>query len=279
MTTSKLSVGQVRAVLGRFSSDEHGTFMQGAFADYPSDVGLGFRMGRFRSPADRIARNLMHASDDLWNVGVILHRLEWTRAECLRGNLPVGTWSRFAEVDIEHFHVEIRSALDYLAKAIVAAAPKPGQTPDGSFNKLGNWIKRDANNRVKIGEQLAALVEAAPWFPSVRGIRNATVHDGARTAVFHNPEEGISFQVHSEGFRNLINEPVLMFNANVVDFQLYAALLITDLLSYLDRVAETLCGPLVGRQTFNAKLYSSGFPIYLAWASRLLLALERDASS
>ncbi|MGZ5127184.1 MAG: hypothetical protein ACXWC1_30795 [Burkholderiales bacterium] len=275
------NIERVRAVLSGFITDEHGIALRGPIVDYPYDVARDVRLGKLGKSGERVARNLNHARRDLGNITTLLNRLEWTRAECLKGHLPVGSWAAFAELDVEHFHVEMRSALDYVAKAIGAAAGKSGQVRDGSFNKLSKWIEGDKKNRRRLGEDLAALVDEAPWFPSVKGIRDAIVHNGANSAVFFQPEEGISFQVHGDQFTNLVRVgPELLVNPNVVDFQLYSAWLITELISYLGRVAAVLGARVPGNKiSSNTRYYCSGFRHFIAWSNRLIAVLERPSPS
>jgi len=169
-------------------------------------------------------------------------RLAWQKDLYTQGHLDMVLWITFAASDIEHFHVEFRSLFDYLAKAIRNISDRPGQVTDKGFKKLRNSLdasRREVNAERHIhdlGEDLARFVLSCEWFGDLKQVRESVVHSGGFTLVF--PTEGrILFQVYEKGAKKVL-VPEIMFNANVVDFELYAGLYIGYLIAYLEDFSE-----------------------------------------
>jgi len=100
---------------------------------------------------------------DIWNIGTIIHRLAWFREKTIKDKSILDIWLPYASVDIEHFHTELRSIMDYSAEIIAHASNREGQIPT-SFRKLIHWLSKNSSNRTRIGEDLASVVESADWF-------------------------------------------------------------------------------------------------------------------
>ena len=70
---------------------------------------------------------------------------------------------------------------------------------------------------------------------------------------------------------NKIVEPEIMFNKNVVDFELYAGLFIGYLIAFLEEFSRLVCKrvnfPKVCR---NSRLHYPGIPLVHNWLERLL---------
>jgi hypothetical protein len=149
-----------------------------------------------------------------------------------------------------------------LANFIGLLSGKPKSIPD-SFARLRNRVD-NLKDSGTIDEPLAKMISACEWFSDMTDVRNSIVHRDGQTMVF--PEDGrILFQVHA-GFRNQVNLPEAMFNENIVDFELYAGLLIGYLLGYLEEVAEIANARLeMKRFSGEPKSYHGGLSIVHAW--------------
>src|SRR5262249_53130959 len=149
----------------------------------------------------RTARHLNHIQDDLVNVGTLMVRLAMITEQQQAGRLPQGHWFAFTTLDIDHFHIQLRSALDHVAEVIVAASAHrrsmPGREGHRSFRELQDWLRKDGSNAKIVGEDLSSLVDAAVWFPELRELRDDNVHHGARTLSFDDGASGILFQVYT----------------------------------------------------------------------------------
>jgi hypothetical protein len=122
---SPSAVAQVKALLQR---DAHGEcYVRGSFVNYSTDLAIAINQEVVGSTsAPQIAQAFHDIIWDLWNVVSLIARLEWTDELAQKGELSVELWRQFCSLDIEHFHVELRSILDYAAVCIVASAEKPG---------------------------------------------------------------------------------------------------------------------------------------------------------
>jgi hypothetical protein len=192
--------------------------------------------------------------------------LEWQKSLISKGELDRLLGSRFAACDIDLFHVQYRSLFDHLAKIIGMLSGMTRSMPD-SFRKLRERVDR-LNAAGTIDNQLATVIRSCDWFSDMREVRDSIVHRDGRTLVF--PEENrILFQVH-EGFRNKVNIPEIMFNENIVDFELYAGLLAGYLIAYLEEVAELAKQRLDLRTIgWDAKSYHGGLPVIYEWIRKL----------
>lgn len=192
--------------------------------------------------------------------------MEWQKSLISKGELDRLLGSRFAACDIDLFHVQYRSLFDHLAKIIGMLSGMTRSMPD-SFRKLRERVDR-LNAAGTIDNQLATVIRSCDWFSDMREVRDSIVHRDGRTLVF--PEENrILFQVH-EGFRNKVNIPEIMFNENIVDFELYAGLLAGYLIAYLEEVAELAKQRLDLRTIgWDAKSYHGGLPVIYEWIRKL----------
>jgi hypothetical protein len=245
--------------------DESGRlYSSGHFIDLTNDLRDNVATGseNFRSLANYF--NYVH--QDVWNLETITLRMEWQKGLILRGELNDLLGAQFAACDIDLFHVQYRSLFDHLAKIIGILSGRPSTVPD-SFRKLRDWVSRSENSN-RIDDDLAGVVASCDWFNDMREVRDSIVHRDGRTLVF--PEENrILFQVH-EGFRNKVNIPEIMFNENIVDFELYAGLLAGYLIAYLEDVSKIAQRKLELRKIgWNAKSYHGGLRVIHDWIERV----------
>ncbi len=210
--------------------------MSGSFMNLLSDIHMAVVRGQTIPP---VINPLVYVHQVIWNLATIVLRLTWQHDLRREGPPSDDQWMLFAQTDIDHFHVEFRSLVDYLAQAIVNLANQVGVVPSESFRRLRNWARESEGNKKRLGKDLAALVIGCEWFDDRRLIRDSIVHQGGFTIVFP-VEDRILFQVH-QGSRRLVRVPnPLMWNENVVDFALYAGHTVAQLLDYLERAAVVL---------------------------------------
>ena len=193
----------------------------------------------------------------------ILQRLDWQRKLKDKGELDYYIYLNYAESDIDYFHVLYRSLFDDVAKVLRNISQEPGQVKCKSFKSLRKWVKV-SSNRKRMGEDIASIVDYCDWFEDIRKIRDSVTHREGSTMVF--PEEKyILFQTHEKGFRKILIQE-LMFNKNVVIFEYYAALYLSKLLIFLDKVAKISFDKLQLRQiTGNLKYSHVGLGILHEW--------------
>ena len=121
------------------------------------------------------------------------------------------------------------------------------------------------------------LVNEASWFDQMRDTRDALVHQGGYSVIFGEPRDGILFQVFGKRHNNYISHPVAMFNTNVVHFDLYAALMTANVLTFLDRfgAAIALSFPSMSKPG-PTRCYYSGFQLVLDWMTQTLCKLKNN---
>ena len=161
---------------------------------------------------------------DWQNLLTVLCKLEWMQELTQEGKLDDYTWTVFAASDVDMFHVEMRSAFDYLASIISCLSSKFGQAPGDSYNSLVKWCKKDEvrASRLLRGDMRKQVVESGEWFHALKKIREENVHRGAFNMVFPDEKE-ILFQVDSARGKRLILDEHVMHNENLADFARYAA--------------------------------------------------------
>ena len=115
------------------TNDEHGSYWAGQFVDMSIQVKIALSHNH---KLLKIHQALENIHEDVWNVGTLVHRLEWLRDLAIHNQLDIVKWTLFARLDIEYFHVELRSILDYVASILGTIAQKPKQVPSDSFHKL-----------------------------------------------------------------------------------------------------------------------------------------------
>jgi hypothetical protein len=265
---SSLAVVEVKALFQR--DPNGGWYLRGSFVNYSGDLRHAVNRGQIASSsAGRIVQALNHITWDLWNIGSLIARLDWTDQIAQRGQLDVEVWRHFCSLDIEHFHIELRSVLDYAAMCVAASANQLGTVPQDSMNELLKWLQKNPGNRARLGEDLAALIDSLPSFPNIKEIRDEIVHRGGHTLVFERPGSGILYQVYSRFFTTVIKPLMGIADGNVIDFRRYGSLLLAQLLLFLERLADKLRAriPADHNGIGDAKMGGIGWDIFLKWLS------------
>jgi hypothetical protein len=207
---------------------------------------------------------------DLWDVLTIIWRVEWQRELARDRQLDDTQWMYFAAADVREFHVGLRSLYNHVAWMIPHVALKHGQVPWTSFRKLRNWTELPAN-AARLGE-LGQLIQACSWFDVLRTVRDSIVHDGAKPVVFPQLEK-ISFQVYSANLRGLRIEP-LMLNENLLDFELYAAVLLGQTIGFLEKLAAAILGKYqIPTVTAQFRHYHPALRVLKQWIDRVPAAV------
>ena len=249
--------------LSLFHSDHQGIHLKGASQDI--EILLTFAKPQSTIGGVKFARLFKLVSQDVWNMATLIDRLAWMKKRSMSEHDFEDRWRDYAAVDIQSFHVELRSAMDHITEIIRLFSNKPGQVTDtGSFRKLLNWL---ANNKDRIQPEVASLTLAQEkWFTEVRNVRDHLVHKGGATIVFGDAADGILFQVFDTSFRGLISNPYILYNDKVAYFDKYVAFYFSYFISYLEDLSKFYV------QTFesqmnppNAKNYASGFAVIIGW--------------
>jgi hypothetical protein len=182
-------------------------------------------------------------------------------------------WFYYAQVDIQSFHIEVRSIFDYVAKAITGVSPKPKTMPP-SFRRLLEWVKKNPSRMSSDLRQL--LLDQSDWFLQLRTVRDDLIHQGGYPLVFGSPSDGILFQIYQAQNVPRVVRPILMHNQNVAYFDRYAALIIARTFCFLEAVAPRLrdLSGLAPRPAGTTCSSGIGYDLIRTWMERLLALLE-----
>ncbi len=242
-------------------------YMRGRFLDYHASLGSvlshqkasGIRL-------QKLSEALSHIVWDLWNLGTLLQRLEMTDRQGADGSLNEGLWRMYCGLDIEHFHVELRSLFDYAATSISLVADRTGGVPPDSLNSILKWLDKNPGNRKRLGEDLTQLAKSVPRFVDIRKVRDDIVHRGGYTLVFGKPGSGLFFQVN-QGFKPLINPGLWASDGQVVDFRRYASLIFAETLLFIERLGDILWKrePVAKIGNGDSRLIGLGWDVFLDW--------------
>lgn len=234
--TMPIRKDKLKVAISTIQKDEEGWYISPSmFVLSLTNVMLNTRMGEKLPP---IYSFMQYISQDVGNMETITTRLAWQRDLRSTNQLDFGKWMSYAGCDIDLFHMEARSIFDYLAKITKRLSDQPKQVPDKGFNFLKTWLAKSDNNVKRVGKDLAELVSSVDWFDDLKNVRDANVHQGGMTLVF--PEKDrILFQI-LKGYENLVSIPEIMYNENVVDFELYAGMYFGYLIAFLEDFATAI---------------------------------------
>lgn len=252
---------------------DNSLYLTGNFINLSSDLHAYQGINPHKDITDLIAQ-FRFIQQDIWNIGTLFARLQWMHDLYQKREINSGMWSGFASLDIDHFHIETKSIMDYSANIIQLASNEPKTVPKGSLRRLYKWMKKSSSNQEILGEMAVALLEKCSWFPEYSKIRDANIHNGGYTIVFSTDEGGIHFQNYLK-VSNQIFAKEFMYSENLVDFQKYAAVAFSRVLCILEDLSEVV------RLKHNptrigigdTRMRGHGFGTYLNWSKALLSTL------
>ena len=223
-------------------------------------------------------------SNKLSILPILVHRIDWQRNLLKKNGIDQNSWMNFTSIDIEYFHILIRSIFDYLASVIRALSNSPTQMPGDSFRcsfeKLLNKVQKGKISPKKLGSDLIPLVTEVGWFKDLRNIRNSFIHLDGFTFSFYDPRTNrISFKICPDK-KNISIPREIFINCDdgIIDFELYSAYYYAHLLEYIEKATGI----------FKSKLYledidlvetmkcGEGYNLLRNWMGKLLKVLEKE---
>jgi hypothetical protein len=205
---------------------------------------------------------------DLRDIERIAYKLDFFKYLWGSGGLTDGEWRMFAASDIDLFHFSIRSVFDSAARLIVEASGGPGQAPK-TFTKLRNWLLNNPDRQTRFGEDLAEVIISCEWFEPLRDIRDDIVHESAEILTFQEPGKILFMLLPPHNTHHFITE--VMFNENVVDFELYAGLYFGYLIAFLEEISSIIMERLeLEDEEVPTRILHSGLGILSDWMNRLI---------
>lgn len=194
-------------------------------------------IARASSEADHFPyRHLVEVAEHFNHLITLVSKISWLADRRAAGELDDITWMYFCASDILTFYTVMRSLFDEVSAIAARVSKKKGVVPDKDFHRLREWTKKNVRSDEALGRLLAESIRGCDWFNELRDIRDDLVHRSARTIVFLERNR-VLFQVHV-GLSPRIFIPSVMFNANVVDFPSYSALLMARTATFLEQFAR-----------------------------------------
>lgn len=268
-----INKNRLKTALTTIHKDEEGYFLSSKFIDLICLVLFNEAMG---TNLHGLGSNLSFIKQDISNIMTIVFRLKWLNDLWTRYDIDNTLWMKFSECDISFFHIKFRSLFDHLAKIITSISDTPGQIKIGSFDKLKNWLKKSDDNVKKLGNDLAQFVLSCEWFDSIKQVGESIVHHGDFPLVFL-VKRRILFNLYKKikkRERNFLLK-ILMYNNNVVDFELYAGLYISYLIAYLEKFPKLAYPRLSLKRIGNdSRAGFLGLQLVKEWIEQLLSKLN-----
>ena len=141
-----------------FKKDERGLHLTNKFLD----LGDSLTFNEYFSEEQKVLVEILfkHVWQDISNLSVLVERIDWLRREAITGTISDDKWRDYTRIDIEHFHAELRSTLDYVNTIISYFSKRHGQWP-GSYNRT---LERIDSFKHKIPEDVYVLIKKRVGF-------------------------------------------------------------------------------------------------------------------
>lgn len=235
----------------------------------------------------QLARLFAYASFRFRELLMRLEFLNWLQRQHQSiGNDYSPSWHNFAALAIKDFHVDLGSLMDAVAPVVLqasgafdAAGEKkfPGfadvRATGGSDRALGFRRSIDAG-------VLNVIDSTTRWWPAIKRVRDDLAHREHEKIVFGEASQGIFFQLYVGMSPTIVDQRLLWLEAeNVVDFRLYSAAVLSELLSFLEALGAALAGCLaLSTKRLAPSMHVGDFAYLLDPLEQLLRSYEQAAT-
>ncbi len=211
---------------------------------------------------------------DIWKISSIFYKIEYIRLHTLKNKNSDSLFGSFITLDIEHFHIILRSLFDNLASMISATASKEKQLSD-SFNQLIDRAKNKPNHFIKLTniELHKTLLDYEDWFISLRTIRDDIAHRNFDSLVFGNQNEDIYFWIKNGNRNDSIKSSypyydLIRYNIHdVVSFTKYSGINFALLINLIEEISMNIMQRHnIQYSNLKTGISSAGFEIAKKWA-------------
>jgi hypothetical protein len=266
----RLDPSRVRRVLSLFGSSGHdfilcttleglGVELGNMAASIQSVPGLNKAIAEKMEKAKSLSGSISYVSRRFTELIMRLQEIEWKNETLTYDPTRIGFnviedptakhWCMFMALAIKDFHVDIGSLMDALAPVVIQTA---GELKSKDRTKLPGWADIQCGTqrsyRGTLPANLIGVVDDADdWWTVVKKVRNLLTHQDHEKIISGHPSDGILFQVYDREMTAKIVLPALTYQAQgrVVDFGLYSALVLSELVILLDDLGR-IVGPMVG---------------------------------
>lgn len=177
-----------------------------------------------------------------------LYQIQWMKETFKKTSDSRILWNLFAALAIKDFHTDISSTMDSIAPVVIRTKGDIKQKDKKKlpgFPDIQSGTKR--TYREKIPRDILVTIDSTDrWWPTVKDIRDLLVHREHNKIIFGQPTDGILFQIY-ESLDNpkILETPFLSkVGKNIVDFELYSAFVMGELLVLLDELGRQIASHL-----------------------------------
>lgn len=148
----------------------------------------------------------------------------------------------FMALAIKDFHIDMSSLMDSLTPFIIHFSIKLRSKDVKSlpgFADITNGTRRSF--RSKMNQDILEMIDSTEkWWGQAKHIRDVLTHREHTKIVFPGPADCVLFQVYDQNQKSKIVDEKLMWESGheVVNFNLYSAYLVSEILIFMHEVAE-----------------------------------------
>jgi hypothetical protein len=216
---------------------------------------LGFAIDIYADRAGEISAAINYASKRLTELMVRQCQISWMKHALAYAPNPdvfaqfsdrnAVLWRLFMELAVKDFHRDASSLMDALALVAVQTGENRISDDNGRFP---NWADVESNKlklnkrREQISDDLLKIVDGVEnWWPGIKAVRDLVTHRKYDLVIFGNSENGLLFQVYDHSKKPMILLPEVLYpkGKNVVDFDLYSAFAIAEMVTLFDEFGIT----------------------------------------
>jgi len=173
-----------------------------------------------------------------------LNQLNWMRAEFEKDDSKYSKWNVFAALSIKDFHVDLSSLMDSISPILIQSTIGLKHNDHENFPGFPDIQESSKRTyRKELPLELTTVIDSsATWWPNIKKIRDILAHRDHDKIVFGKPSDGIFFQIYQRGLKASIIDKHLLWKRghNVVDFYLYSAFAIAEILCFLEEITIIL---------------------------------------
>ena len=216
--------------------------------------GLSTAMREYVARASTLSAAISYASDRMTEVMIRHQEIGWMRTALAYETQPdvfaqvsdpkAVSWRMFMGLAIKDFHIDISSLMDALAPVVIQTKSK---LESKDMGRLPGWAEIESSSksiyRKQLADDLLGVVDSTDrWWPVVKEVRNLVTHRKHNRIIFGNSEDGLLFQVYDRSRKPKILLPQVLYQKgyNVVDFDLYSAFVIAEVVTLFDDLGTAI---------------------------------------
>ena len=214
--------------------------------------GLSTAMTEFVTRAGTLSAAINYASHRLTEVMIRHRQIGWMRAMLAYetktdvfeqvSDPKAVSWRLFMGIAVKDFHIDISSLMDALALVLIQTGSKPVSMDK---DRLPGWsdVRNKKSYRQQLAHDLLVIIDSTNrWWPAVKEVRDLVTHREHDRIIFGNSEDGLLFQIY-DGRRSptmLLPQVLYPKGHNVVDFDLYSAFVIAEMVMLFDDLGTAI---------------------------------------